>query len=90
MDAAAITSDCTLERAYAEGRSDEREQWLPLAGELRARILHKHQTGGTVRFVPQGVTQNVVANYTVTDQHGATDTSTLTITLTGTNDDPSR
>ena len=48
MDATAITSDCTLERAYAEGRSDEREQWLPLAGELSARILHKHQPGGAL------------------------------------------
>ena len=30
----------------------------------------------------------MVANYTVTDEHGATATSTLTITLTGTNDAP--
>ena len=30
----------------------------------------------------------MVANYTVTDEHGATSTSTLTITLTGTNDAP--
>lgn len=48
MDAAAITSDCTLERAYAEGRSDEREQWLGLAGELRARILRQHQANGSL------------------------------------------
>ena len=31
---------------------------------------------------------DVVANYTVTDEHGATRTATLTITLTGTNDAP--
>src|SRR5207237_10880588 len=31
---------------------------------------------------------NVVANYTVTDEHGATSSSSLTITLTGTNDAP--
>src|SRR5882757_6048814 len=36
----------------------------------------------------QGATTDVVANYTVTDEHGATSTTTLTITLTGTNDDP--
>ena len=30
----------------------------------------------------------MVANYTVTDEHGATDTATLTITVTGTNDAP--
>ncbi len=36
----------------------------------------------------QGATSNVLANYTVTDEHGAFSTSTLTITLTGTNDAP--
>ena len=36
----------------------------------------------------RGATTDVVANYTVTDEHGATATSTLTITLTGTNDKP--
>jgi large repetitive protein len=35
-----------------------------------------------------GQSTNVVANYTVTDQHGASATSTLTITVTGTNDAP--
>ena len=30
----------------------------------------------------------MVANYTVTDEHGATSTTSLTITLTGTNDAP--
>ncbi len=30
----------------------------------------------------------MVASYTVTDEHGATDSSTLTITVTGTNDAP--
>src|SRR5207253_629026 len=38
--------------------------------------------------ISQGATSDVVANYTVTDEHGATSTSTLTITLTGTNDKP--
>ena len=35
-----------------------------------------------------GATANVVATYTVTDVNGATDTGTLTITVTGTNDAP--
>ncbi|HEV7660426.1 MAG TPA: VCBS domain-containing protein [Allosphingosinicella sp.] len=35
-----------------------------------------------------GVTQNVVATYTLTDGDGATDTATLTITVTGVNDGP--
>jgi len=36
----------------------------------------------------KGQTSDVVANYTVTDEHGVTAASTLTITLTGTNDKP--
>ncbi|MCG8909931.1 retention module-containing protein, partial [Pseudomonas sp. DP-17] len=36
----------------------------------------------------QGEKQAVVIHYTVTDEHGATGTSTLTITVTGTNDAP--
>src|SRR5206468_4165442 len=35
-----------------------------------------------------GATTDVIVNYTVTDEHGATDTATLTITVTGVNDDP--
>ena len=35
-----------------------------------------------------GATQNVVANYTVSDGNGGTDTATLTITVTGANDPP--
>ncbi|GAB9231892.1 VCBS domain-containing protein [Bradyrhizobium diazoefficiens] len=40
------------------------------------------------QHLAQGATTDVVANYTVTDEHGATSSSTLTITLTGTNDGP--
>ena len=40
------------------------------------------------QHLAQGATTNVVANYTVADQFGASSTSTLTITLTGTNDTP--
>ncbi|MEA3034365.1 MAG: hypothetical protein QOH04_116 [Sphingomonadales bacterium] len=35
-----------------------------------------------------GATENVVINYTVQDEHGATSNSTLTVTVTGTNDAP--
>src|SRR5207248_11377382 len=42
------------------------------------------------QHLAQGVTTNVVAHYTVTDEHGAHDSSTLTITVTGTNDAPVR
>ena len=40
------------------------------------------------QHLARGATTDVVANYTVTDEHGATSISTLTITLTGTNDAP--
>src|SRR6185369_13360225 len=40
------------------------------------------------QHLAQGATTDVVANYTVTDEHGASDTSKLTITLTGVNDAP--
>src|SRR5206468_2975723 len=40
------------------------------------------------QHLAEGATSDVVANYTVTDEHGATSTATLTSTLTGTNDSP--
>ncbi|KJK01817.1 hypothetical protein UB43_07150 [Pseudomonas sp. 21] len=36
----------------------------------------------------QGETQTLAIHYTVTDEHGASDTSILTLTITGTNDAP--
>ncbi|RUT96036.1 adhesin, partial [Mesorhizobium sp. USDA-HM6] len=40
------------------------------------------------QHLAEGATLPVVASYTVTDEHGASASSTLTITLTGTNDAP--
>ncbi len=40
------------------------------------------------QHLAMGQNEAVIANYTVTDEHGASDTSTLTITLTGINDTP--
>jgi VCBS repeat-containing protein len=40
------------------------------------------------QHLAQGVTQVVALTYTITDDHGATDTATLTITVTGANDAP--
>ena len=50
-------------------------------------------TDGSYEFVPGetlgvGETANEVINYTITDDQGATSTSTLTITVTGVNDAP--
>ena len=52
--------------------------------------------GNQVRFDPgtsfdhlaQGATQVVLVNYSITDQFGATSSSTVSITVTGTNDGP--
>jgi VCBS repeat-containing protein len=52
--------------------------------------------GGQVQFNPgadfdhlaAGATQNVTLNYSIMDQYGATSSSTVTVTLTGTNDGP--
>ena len=43
---------------------------------------------GVYQALAKGEVQTVVAHYTVTDEYGATATSTLTVTLTGTNDVP--
>src|SRR5205823_4793402 len=40
------------------------------------------------QHLAQGATTNVVAHYTVTDEHGAHDSSTLTSTVPSTNDPP--
>ena len=40
------------------------------------------------QHIAAGETQQVVVTYTVTDQHGASDTATLTITVAGVNDGP--
>ena len=39
-------------------------------------------------YLDEGEELELVIPYTVTDEHGASDSSTLTITVTGTNDDP--
>ena len=61
------------------------------AGKGSASIV-----GNQVRFDPgtdfdhlaQGATETVVLSYTMKDQYGATSSSTITLTITGTNDGP--
>jgi VCBS repeat-containing protein len=61
------------------------------AGKGSASIV-----GNQVQFDPgtafdhlaQGATEQVVVSYTISDEHGATSSSTVTITVTGTNDGP--
>ncbi len=62
----------------------------PVAGlTLNANGSYSFDAGNAVyQQLAQGEVQTIVANYTVTDQFGATATSTLAITVTGTNDAP--
>ena len=57
------------------------------ADARRRRQLQLRSCRATTRW-PSGATQIVVATYTMTDGQGATDTATLTITVTGVNDAP--
>ncbi len=45
-------------------------------------------TGVDFDHLAQGVTENVVVTYTMSDEHGVSSTSTATITVTGVNDGP--
>ncbi len=54
----------------------------------RRRQLQLRSGNAAYQHLAQGATTDVVASYTVTDEHGATDSGTLTITVTGTNDAP--
>ncbi|RYY25477.1 MAG: tandem-95 repeat protein [Sphingomonadales bacterium] len=96
-DTASVNEDATISGTVAANDTDMD------AGATRTFALNAPVAGLTLnsdgsysfsaadaayQSLAQGATQAVVANYTVTDQHGATATSTLTITLTGTNDAP--
>src|SRR5258705_314650 len=45
-------------------------------------------SNGAYHHIAQGWPQDVVVSYTVTDEHGASDTASLTITVNGVNDAP--
>jgi VCBS repeat-containing protein len=45
-------------------------------------------SGSVYQHLAQGATQDVTVGYTVTDNHGAASSASLTITITGTNDLP--
>jgi hypothetical protein len=48
-----VRTEETLEYAYAEGRSDEREQWVPLAHLLRAAFHGKQDNGAVLLSMEQ-------------------------------------
>ena len=61
------------------------------AGQGSATVVSNQvqfNPGSDFDHLAAGATQNVVVNYTIADQFGATSASTVTVTVTGTNDGP--
>ncbi|RYD68314.1 MAG: tandem-95 repeat protein, partial [Sphingomonadales bacterium] len=95
-DTNAVAEDATITGSVAANDSDADSTTLTYS--LNAPVTGlTFNADGTYSFnasnaayqsLAQGQTQNLVANYTVTDSTGLTATSTLTITVTGTNDGP--
>src|SRR6185436_9227237 len=96
-NASSGNEDTTITGSVASNDSDV-DDGATLSYSLNAPVagLTLNANGGysfdasnaAYQHLAQGATTDVVANYTVTDEHGATATSSLTITLTGTNDKP--
>src|SRR4029079_4968155 len=94
-DSNAATEDTTISGSVASNDSDVDDGTVlsyslntPVAGlTLNADGSYSFDASNAAyQHLAQGQTADVVANYTVTDEHGATSTTSLTITLTGTND----
>ena len=99
-DAVNDTASATEDGAIVTGNVATNDSDVDV-GDTRAYTLNAPVAGltlaldGSYSFNPAsydslafGATQNVVATYTLTDGQGATDTATLTITVTGINDAP--
>ena len=91
-DVKAATEDTTVTGSVATNDSDiDHDAVLsyalnaPVAGlTLNANGTYSFDAGNAAyQSLAAGQTTDVVANYTVTDEHGASSTSTLTITVTG-------
>jgi VCBS repeat-containing protein len=96
-DTNSVSEDVTITGSVATNDSDPDDGAslsyslnAPVAGlALAANGGYSFNAGNAAyQHLAQGATADVVASYTVTDEHGATDTASLTITLTGTNDLP--
>ncbi|RYE81530.1 MAG: tandem-95 repeat protein, partial [Myxococcales bacterium] len=96
-DTKAVTEDMTVTGTVAANDSDVDDGAVlgyalnaPVAGlTLNGDGSYSFNAGNAAyQHLALGAMQIVTANYTVTDQHGATAVSTLTITVTGTNDGP--
>ncbi len=97
MDAGSVVEDAVLTGSVATNDSDV-DHGAKLAYTLNAPVAgltlnadgsYSFDAGNAAyQALAKDEVQTVVANYTVTDEHGATSTSTLTLTITGTNDAP--
>ncbi|MCP3733423.1 Ig-like domain-containing protein [Sphingomonas sp. RP10(2022)] len=97
VDTGAVVEDAILTGSVATNDSDVDHGAklaftldAPVAGlTLNADGSYSFDAGNTAyQALAKGEVQTVVAQYTVTDENGATATSTLTIAVTGTNDAP--
>lgn len=61
MNVLALTADDTLTRAYAEGRADEHEEWLPLADLLDEKFRLHQVDGGFVVLPVEAVMELSIA-----------------------------
>ncbi|MFO1142690.1 MAG: VCBS domain-containing protein [Amaricoccus sp.] len=98
-DAAGVAEDAIVTGSVAGNDSDPDEGETatlgyaldaPVAGlTVNADGSYSFDAGDAAyQHLAAGVTEEVVANYTVTDAHGASGTGSLTITVTGANDAP--
>ncbi|MBN3537828.1 Ig-like domain-containing protein [Sphingomonas pseudosanguinis] len=97
VDAGSVVEDAVLTGSVATNDSDV-DHGAKLAYTLNAPVAgltlnadgsYSFDAGNAAyQALAKGEVQTVVASYTVTDEHGATATSALTLTITGTNDAP--
>ncbi|WP_440978511.1 Ig-like domain-containing protein [Sphingomonas pseudosanguinis] len=97
VDAGSVVEDTVLTGSVAANDSDV-DHGAKLAYSLNAPVAgltlnadgsYSFDAGNTAyQALAKDEVQTIVANYTVADEHGATAVSTLTLTITGTNDAP--
>ncbi|MFN3677048.1 MAG: Ig-like domain-containing protein [Sphingomonas pseudosanguinis] len=97
VDAGSVVEDAILTGSVATNDSDVDHGAklaytldAPVAGlTLNADGSYSFDAGNAAyQALAKDEVQTIVANYTVADEHGATAVSTLTLTITGTNDAP--
>ena len=87
------TARCYGGRGERRGRATSAARWSGTYGTVTINSDGSYtytldNTDAQTNALAQGESVTDVFSYTVTDEFGATDTATLTITITGTNDGP--